>query len=253
MTPSTGAQLRRSRLALPHLSWPRPRFWLITAGVAVALVGITVTALLTLPFFRIRHVQVVGERQVTQDQVLQLAAVPTNTPMIRLGVDEIGARVATLAAVAHVKVVRVWPDTVRIEVDERRPVAYTALAGGGYGLIDVHGAIYRAIETAPDGLPQVTGNGTGAAGGPAAGAPDPSTAAAVDVARRLPAGLARRVTTVWAAGPEDVRLQLRDASQVRWGGPTRSAQKARVLLLLLRHHPAAVYDVSAPQAPATSP
>ena len=241
---------RRTHLTWPHISVPRARVLLSTTAVVGVVVVAVVAALLMLPVFRVRHVQVVGERQVSEADVLRLAAVPDDTAMIRLGVDAISARVATLPAIARVKVVRVWPDTVRIEVDERRPVAYTQLAGGGYGLIDPHGQVYRAIDTPPTGLPQVAGptpvNAPGSA--PA----DPSMAAAVDVARRLPPFLARRVETVWAASTEDVRLQLRDGDQVRWGGTRDGAAKARVLRLLLRH-PASVYDVSAPDAPATSP
>ncbi len=181
---------------------------------------------------------------------MQLAEVPTNTPMIRLAVDSISARVSTLPSVARVKVVRVWPDTVRIEIDERHPVAYTSLDGGGFGLIDTHGEVYRAIGLAPPGLPQVVGSTPVSA--PGIAVTDPVMAAAVDVVRRLPGSLATRVSSVWAASAEDVRLQLRSGAQVRWGDAGHDALKAHVLRLLLRH-PASVYDVSAPQAPATSP
>lgn len=234
----------------PRISLPRPRVFVFAAVVVVLVAALLGAALVSLPVFRVRHVQVVGERQVSQEQVLQLAAVPTNTPMIRLAVDAIGARVSTLPSVARVKVVRVWPDTVRIEIDERQPVAYTPLDGGGFGLIDTHGEVYRAIGQAPTGLPQVVGASPVSAPGIAPA--DPAMAAAVDVARRLPGSLASRVSSVWAATPEDVRLQLRNGSQVRWGDAGRDALKAHVLGLLLRR-PASVYDVSAPDAPATTP
>lgn len=244
------ARLRPARWSWPRLHLPRPRVVLAVVGALVLVGALAATALMTLPVFRVRHVEVVGERQVSADQVLALAAVPRDTPMIRLGVNSISARVSTLPAVARVKVVRVWPDTVRIEIDERHPVAFTPMDGGGYGLIDSNGEVYRAIADAPTGLPQVAG--ATAVSAPGAAPTDPSMAAAVDVARRLPASLANRVETVWAASPEDVRLQLRDGDQVRWGDATHDALKAHVLLLLLRH-PASVYDVSAPLAPALQP
>jgi cell division protein FtsQ len=51
-----------------------------------------------------------------------------------------------------------------------------------------------------------------------------------------------------------VRLQLSDGAQVRWGDPQRTALKAHVLRLLLqRRASVSVYDVSAPEAPATAP
>jgi cell division protein FtsQ len=230
---------------------PRLRTVVVGTLAVVLVVGLVVAALLTVPVFRVQHVQVVGERQVTQDAVLQLADVPTDTAMLRLPVDAISARVATLPVVANVKVVRVWPDTVRIEIDERHPVAYTPLADGSYGLIDDHGVVYRAIANVPADLPKVVGT-------VALDAPDQpiddTLQAAVDVASRLPASLAGRVDSVWAASPFDVRLQLSDGVQVRWGDPQRTALKAHVLRLLLhRRASVSVYDVSAPEAPATAP
>jgi cell division protein FtsQ len=245
-------RLRTHRWAWPQVRLPRLRTVLLSVLIVASVVGLVTAALLTVPVFRVRHVQVVGERQVTEDAVLQLAEVPRDTAMLRLPVDAISDRVATLPVVANVKVVRVWPDTVRIEIDERHPVAYTPLADGTYGLIDDHGVVYRAIANVPADLPKVVGT-------VALNAPDQpiddTMQAAVDVASRLPESLAARVDSVWAASPYDVRLQLANGAQVRWGDPQRSALKAHVLrLLLLRHHAVVShYDVSAPDVPATAP
>jgi cell division protein FtsQ len=242
-------RLREHRWSWPRVRLPRVRTVVVSAAVAVAVVGLVVAALMALPVFRVHHVQVVGERQVSEDTVLRLADVPHDTAMLRLPVDAISERVATLPVVANVKVVRVWPDTVRIEIDERHPVAYTPLSDGSYGLIDDSGVVYRAIANVPTGLPKVVGS-------VALTAPDQpiddTLQAAVDVASRLPADVATKVDSVWAASPYDVRLQLRNGAQVRWGDPQRTAMKAHVLRLLL-HHQASVYDVSAPEAPATAP
>jgi cell division protein FtsQ len=243
-------RLRAHRWSWPQVRLPRVRSVVLSVLAVVAVVGLVVAALLLVPVFRVRHVQVVGERQVSEQAILQLAAVPVDTAMLRLPVDAISERVATLPVVANVKVVRVWPDTVRIEIDERHPVAYTPLVNGNYGLIDDHGLVYRAIANVPANLPKVVG--TVALNSPDQPIDD-TLQAAVDVASRLPAPVAARVDSVWAASPYDVRLQLRGGAQVRWGDPQRTALKAHVLQLLLAHHQASVYDVSAPLTPATAP
>jgi cell division protein FtsQ len=255
MTTPTSARTERDRPEVrrtpdrPTHWWRSRRAGWAAAALVVLLVAGLITALLMLPALRIQHVVVVGERQVSEADILQLADVPMGTALVRLPIGAVTARVASLPAVAHVKVVRVWPDTVRIEIDERQPVAYADLADGSFGLIDRRGAVYRTITTKPDGLPHVVAT-TVESGTPDSF--DPLTLAAVTVASGLPRPVARRVDTVWAASPQDVRLQLADGAQVRWGAPTDNAMKAAVLQLLWRH-PASVYDVSAPRAPATAP
>ncbi|MFD0888945.1 cell division protein FtsQ/DivIB, partial [Streptosporangium algeriense] len=74
---------------------------------------------------------------------------------------------------------------------------------------------------------------------------DAATMAALSVIGALPRSLALRVAEVLAPSPETVSLRLKDGREVVWGGPDRPADKAGILLTLLKH-PADSYDVSSP-------
>ena len=81
--------------------------------------------------------------------------------------------------------------------------------------------------------------------------PDPAPdvlAEAGRVVAALPAELAGRVEAISAASRDSITLHLRGGDEVRWGSAERSAEKARVLTLLLRR-PATVYDVTVPGLP----
>jgi cell division protein FtsQ len=128
-----------------------------------------------------------------------------------------------------------------VTVVERTPVAVVA-DGSGWAYIDASGVAY-ARAPAPSGrrgLPVVrTRRGDGGA---------LTSAAAVLAA--LPKGLRDRVATVDARSEDSVVLRWRGKGSVVWGSPERSADKARVLAVLMKaEKKASVYDVSAPDAP----
>ena len=90
---------------------------------------------------------------------------------------------------------------------------------------------------------------SGTAGaGEAAGTPlrgSLAVRAAAAVLRELPPAVARRVRTVRAPTASEVSVRLAGGVVIVWGDPSRPAEKAKELGLLMRTH-ARSYDVSAP-------
>jgi cell division protein FtsQ len=78
----------------------------------------------------------------------------------------------------------------------------------------------------------------------------PALRAALDVLEQLPAAVRGQVRQVRAASREDVQILLSRHRTVLWGSVDRGARKAAVLAVLVTRK-AAVYDVSAPDAPTT--
>ncbi len=147
-------------------------------------------------------------------------------------------RVASLAEVKDVDVTRAWPDGVRIEVEERTPVAVVELAGRLRGL-DADGVVFRDYKTVPKGMPRVR----------------PTTAAGTDALREaatvvaaLPDDLASRVDHVEVETIDQITLVLRDGREVVWGSADESTLKAQVIDRLLAEK-GTVYDVSVPGSP----
>ena len=75
---------------------------------------------------------------------------------------------------------------------------------------------------------------------------DPVARAALAVIRGLPIVLSGRVAEVHADTPTSVTLSLTDGRTVLWGGPERTARKARILRALLMQRRGDRYDVSSP-------
>lgn len=188
----------------------------------------------------VNGVQVEGTRVLEPDVVRRAAAVPTGKPLATVDLDAITARVERLPAVKSVDVSRSWPDKVRLDVTERRAVAVVQPQSGGLPhAVDDDGVQFRQLARVPRGLPTIrTGDDAGAV----------AVTEAAQVAGSLPPGLARKVAFVEVHTVDTISLVLHSGRLVRWGSADGSADKARVLAVLLRQK-ASVYDVRVPGQP----
>lgn len=204
---------------------------MFTAGAVV------LWAVLWSGWFDVRRVVVSGIPTSQVAVVRDAAGISRSTSMFGLDTAAVRARVARIPMVARVRIERDWPSTVKVIVTPR--VAIVAVpAGAGYHLIDATGFAFATVARLPRGMPVVTAGSAAAA------------TASVAVLRALPPAVRRQLTSVSAATPASVTLQLRGGARVLWGTPTDSARKAAALLALL-HHPAHVYDVSTPDVVTT--
>lgn len=220
-------QRRRLRAAAP---------W--AAGLGVLLAGGLVAWLLYgTSVLGVRQVRVEGTAILSADQVRAAAALPPDTPLARVDLDQVRRRVAALPPVARVDVERDWPDRVRISVVERTPVA--AVPGdGGFRLLDGSGVVFHTVAARPAGLPLVRLNQPDPR--------DPTTRSALRVLAALTPELRDRVVEVVAEAPARIRLLLPDNRVVIWGDATDNETKAKVATALL-DHPGTQIDVSAPE------
>jgi len=234
----------RSRRRFARRQWLRR--WLVWRYViASVLLVVTTIAGLWLVFvssvLTVKHVEVQGESQLTREQVLAAAPVPTGAHLAELDVAAIRTRVAGLAAVKGVDVSRDWPDGVLIRVIERREVAVVEVRGR-FQAMDADGVLFRSYAQPPATLPRVVADAT---------IGSDALAEAGRVIASLPSGLAARVDHVGVRGVDRVTLSMRGGATVIWGSDAQSALKAEVLVTLLAH-PAHTYDVSVPGQPFTS-
>ncbi|MGB3439171.1 MAG: FtsQ-type POTRA domain-containing protein, partial [Actinophytocola sp.] len=187
----------------------------------------------------VRSVEVIGTKEIPEDDVLAAAAIERGTPMVRLDTAEAAVRVAKLPSVFDVVVERSWPSTVEIVVTERIPVAVRKV-GVQLHLIDATGLDYSTVTTAPPGLPTLAMDDIRPG--------NPATRAAVTVLLDIPEQLRSHLVTVSADTPGNVRLTLADGRVVKWGNARDNARKAAVLAPLLTR-PGTTYDVATPDFP----
>jgi cell division protein FtsQ len=198
------------------------------------------------PLLAVGTVQVDGAGTLAADEVRKAAGIEVGTPLLRVDVQDVEARVARLPQIAAVEVSRGWPQSVVITVVERVPVAVVGQPGRR-SLVDADGVLFDTITGAPP-------HGVVPLDVAAPGPGDPATMAALEALVALPGEVRDGIDGATVAGPEDITLTLTDGTLVRWGGPAESATKATVLTALLDRisdgdlEPAGTIDLSTPDA-----
>jgi len=231
--------VRLARRRFARRQWARR--WLAWRRVLVALLLLALLVgagwlVFFSPVLAVSGVQVTGTRVLSAAVVRRAADVPLGTPVATVDLRGITGRVERLPAVRSVDVSRSWPDHVRVDVTERRPVAVVQGQGPSSVLrgVDAEGVVFRQYAVRPRGLPVIRmGEKT---------APD-ALAEAATVAAALPPRLASKVSYVEVRTVDTISLQLRNGRTVRWGSADDSTDKARVLDRLLGLK-ASFYDVS---------
>lgn len=214
----------------------------LVVGAATVVVAVLVAWLVAFSsVFGVRTIEVHGTHVLTAAQVRSAARVSHGTPLVRVDTEAVARRVEGLSDVASAQVHTSFPSTLVITVDERTPVGYVRV-GSRYVLVDHTGDQYRSVAKRPAGLPHFV---------VPAGTDSRTTGGAVaTVAGALPASLRAEVRSIEALDPRAITLVLTKDRVVQWGSADRSADKARVLPVLLRRGTQQV-DVSNPDQPFT--
>jgi cell division protein FtsQ len=156
-----------------------------------------------------------------------------------LGVDAAATELAIMSrlpAVGAVAVQRKFPHTINLVVTARRPLAALEM-GKGFVLVDSKGIAFDRTS-GPQGLPVIVAR------------TETGRQAAILVLNSLPAKLRANVSRIKASTGDNVVLNMRDSSEVRFGSAADSALKVAVLAALMPVK-AKVYDVTAPMMPTT--
>ncbi|CAM5419599.1 cell division protein FtsQ/DivIB [Streptomyces fumanus] len=235
---------------------PRPRAVAGPAAVLVLLAAVTLWLLYGSDWLRVEQVPVSGTSVLTPAQVREAAGVPVGEPLVSVDTEAIEARLKrNLPRIDTAEVTRDWPHGIGLEVTERTPVLVVR-KGEKYVEVDKKGVRFATVSRAPKGVPvlkmAVSRPGSAAASVRRFGE-DRLTRAAVAVADRVPAPVARETRLVTVGSYDDIALELTDGRTVVWGSAEQGRAKARALIALMKAEPdARHFDVSVPTAPASS-
>lgn len=222
--------------------WLRDRARTISViFVAVVVVGVALYAVYLSSWLSATTVEVTGAGVIQQGRVTRVARVPIGTPLARIDLGAIRARVENLSFVEKAAVTRSWPHTITVDVTQRTPVAVVE-RGSGLQELDRFGVVFGHRAQA-GGLPLIRADARLASD---------VLAGAGTVAGSLPSALNHRVRYLEIHSADDIELLLRSGQRVLWGSAADSAQKAEVAQLLLRKKVSQI-DVSVPGRPATRP
>ena len=123
---------------------------------ALAVLGIVAWGVSVSPLLDVDHVQVRGLGRLTAAQVQDAGGIHAGDSIVWLDETRIVRDIEALPYVERAKVVREWPDTVRIVVSERQPAAWID-APAGKAVVDGTGRVLEVGADPPAGLPQLLG------------------------------------------------------------------------------------------------
>jgi len=139
--------------------------WVVVGGVLIAA---AIIALYT-PWFRLfdlRRVEVRGNQHLSSAQVVAASGLHRGQTLPGLSVRGIRARLAELPWIRSTVIIRQYPHTIRIEIQERRPIAVIR-AADGVRIVGEGGVIVSSDPAIGDGLIELIGasvSGTGPGG-----------------------------------------------------------------------------------------
>lgn len=241
----------------------RRRLTVVLASAAVVAAVAGGLASTRSPVLDVDRVEVRGASHTSRADVVSVTGLGSHRRMVDVRPGAVARAVERLPWVAHARVIRQWPATVRIDLQERVPVAVVAVGGPaapGSGLLapadrrwalaDRTGRVLAVVPRSPTGLPELAG--VAAPGGPGASVVA-AAGASLPVAAALPPGLRPRVAEVAAADGGAVRLRLgAPGAVVLLGPPDRLAEKLAAVQAVLDGASLdrlAVIDVRVPAAP----
>ena len=125
--------------------------FVVKLGVFLLICG-TVVFLLKAPFFNVKSFRVEGNSYYTDEEILVMGNCKTGGNIF-IGIDtgDIRSRLEKDAYMASVKVKRVLPDTIKIQLDERKQTA-AIVYGEKYVVVDGEGVVLRKTGV----MPQIT-------------------------------------------------------------------------------------------------
>ncbi|MCM3332496.1 cell division protein FtsQ/DivIB [Kocuria palustris] len=218
---------------------------LVRLAVAVLIVVLIVWGVFFSPLFSVRSLQVEGLSLTDQGAAEEALQPLEGKSMTRISSEEVESLLTQFPAVASVDTSASGSGTLRVEVQERIPVAAVE-DGAGWQLVDREGTQLEQLTDSEQIQVPVIAGGTDVLG-----SEDWDTVGSVLAS--LPSSLLEQVQTARAESGGVVMLELQDGVTVRWGDDTDSALKAEVLAELVAASEATgaveVYDVSAPRHP----
>ncbi len=133
--------------------------FLSLSGIAVLTASMVYgySFITSLPYLQAREITIRGCKELTEKDILSLAAIKPYQNILVVNVEEAGRRIRTNPWVRNVSVGREFPDRVVIEVKERTPVALLK-KDMAFFLMDLEGVTFKKLEMGDElDLPILTG------------------------------------------------------------------------------------------------
>lgn len=136
---------KERREKLKHVRRKQQLWMALLLVVAVAVLAAFIW-LFRSDLFRIKKVEITGNKHLKSSQVEKLAAIDSDMSLIRLPVKEIDARLSKNPWIKDVEITRSFPDKLKIQIVERKAIALMPIEDG-LAAVDSEGLV---LERRPD-------------------------------------------------------------------------------------------------------
>lgn len=242
---------RPSASAPPRRRLRRLTKWLVGVGLAVTVVAFGLQWVLHESYFRVQHVTFVGLRHESRGAALAATGLGARPPMIDVSAAAVRHDLDVFPWIDHVTLVKHWPNTVVVDVEEARAVAVAFDARHQLQYVSAAGRDLGPAPARAD-LPTLTYLDPRASTWPFAHA----GRAGAYVASRLPRAFSSQVSVVTVDAKGDVTLRLTTPVTFVLGPATGLHAKFVAVASVIAHYtlvPGDVVDVTVPDELAVTP
>jgi cell division protein FtsQ len=212
--------------------WARIGLWVVVLGLPL----VAYLAAVNSETFRLRRVEVIGTQNVDARIIEDSVRAIAGDRLLDVDIEEVRKHIGAEKCVAAATVIRVLPDTLRVEIDEREPLVVVRLGNGRVAWVDKSAVLLDDYRPGVGEVPPPPLTGFDETEGSEAARADNRDRVARYVELRevlTPGGLWDRIDEVDMTYLKDVKVHLTDSPvQVRVGDQDFRARLETALALL---------------------
>lgn len=216
----------------PRTSTQGKKHHLIQSVFFILLVIAAIYILLQSPLFEVKAIIVEGNRQLQGEEIKLYSGITTGSNIFKLNLGQSHERLSMLPMLKEISLERKLPDTIIINVTERRAVALLPLQNS-FIKVDADG-VYLQRGTVASALPVITGLSLKDSG-PGKPVEAHGLSAALSCLGQLPRALVQQLSEIHINQAGQVWLYTVDGIQGRLGLPKDMEYKGAVLEQVIRN------------------
>jgi cell division protein FtsQ len=227
----------------------------LLGGVLVASLAILLWVYTGTGVLNVKRVEFRGNEKLQADYLRALTGIGGDTHLLKMDVKAVESALLSEPYIARADITRHYPNTVEIEIVERRPSGYV-LQNGKYALIDQEGMVLESVDAVPPGLVEIKDLALPLllAGNKISGA---EFASVTSLIGSLPQAL-REKTAAAGINKDDGLYIMADGTTVIYGEADDFSRKNAIALMALsvlvpRYGAIEYIDVSYPEHPVIKP
>lgn len=116
------------------------------ALLLLLLLAVVISVCLFTPFFNVKTIEVKGNEIVAAEQILEAAAIPENINIFKIRKGAVKRSLLNIPEIDAVKIRRLIPSKVRLEITETKPVMYFSYMTG-YAITNEKGRVMSIVDT----------------------------------------------------------------------------------------------------------